>query len=218
MSQTDFDVANASGATVRADINAHLDAMVSLSSGATAPSTTFPNQWWLDTSTNILKQRDNANTAWVNAVEKITTGWIPYRSGTKIGTASTLTAGTADADLPTNTNLKGTTREYSQQQSFNGTVLTPGTNIAWDLNPNQVAQVTLGENSTLDNPTNLKNGGVYILEVIQDGTGSRTLAYDTAYKFSGDTAPVLSTGVNDVDILTFVSDGTNMFGVAQQDF
>ncbi len=66
MSQTDFDVANASGATVRADINAHLDAMVTLSSGSSAPATTFPNQWWYDTSANELNRRNNANTAWLN--------------------------------------------------------------------------------------------------------------------------------------------------------
>ncbi len=65
MSQTDFDVANASGATVRADINAHLDAMATLSSGATAPATTFPNQWWVDTSTGLLKMRNTANTAFL---------------------------------------------------------------------------------------------------------------------------------------------------------
>ena len=88
MSQTDFDVANASGATVRADINAHLDAMVTLSSRSSAPSTTFPNQWWLDTSTNILKQRDNANTAWVNVALKTGTTWIPYRNGVLIDAPS----------------------------------------------------------------------------------------------------------------------------------
>ena len=80
MSQTDLNVANASGAAVRTDINAHLDALASQSSGASEPSTKFPNQWWLDTSTNILKQRDNANTAWVNVASKAGTNWIPYRN------------------------------------------------------------------------------------------------------------------------------------------
>ena len=93
MSQTDLNVANASGAAVRTDINAHLDALASQSSGATSPTTTFPNQWWLDTSTNILKQRDNANTAWVNVALKSGTGWIPYLNGVLIGTATTSVEG-----------------------------------------------------------------------------------------------------------------------------
>ncbi len=100
MSQTDLNVANASGAAVRADINAHLDALASQSSGASAPSTTFPNQWWLDTSTNILKQRDNANTTWVNTASKAGTAWIPYRSGTLIGDAAEKTVGTSSGNVP----------------------------------------------------------------------------------------------------------------------
>ena len=65
MSQTDMNVANATGAVVRADVNAPLDALVTLSSGGTAPTTTFAGMWWADTSTGLLKQRNAANTAWV---------------------------------------------------------------------------------------------------------------------------------------------------------
>lgn len=65
MSQGDQNVANASGATVRADINAELQALVSLSSGASAPGTTYPNQLWVDTTNSVLRRRDNANSAWM---------------------------------------------------------------------------------------------------------------------------------------------------------
>lgn len=110
-------------------------------------------------------------------------------------------------------------QEYERQLNFNSTTLSDGANIAWDLDLNQVASVTLAGNRTLDNPTNMKAGSTYILIVNQDGTGDRTLAYDTAYKFIGGTAPVLTTGTpSAVDILTFVSDGTNMYGVISKDF
>lgn len=108
--------------------------------------------------------------------------------------------------------------EYTAAVNFNATTLTDGANIAWDLNNNQVTSVTLAGNRTLDNPTNMKDGGTYILRVVQDGVGSRTLSFGTAYKFPSGTAPTLSTGTNAVDILTFVSDGTNMYGVFQGDF
>lgn len=75
MSQHDFDIANADGATVRADINAAFQAAVELSSGATAPSTTFAFMWWADTSAGILKRRNSANTAWIS-VMSLTTGLI----------------------------------------------------------------------------------------------------------------------------------------------
>jgi len=75
MSQTDMDVANGSGSSVRADINAHLDAIATLNSGATAPTTTFANMWWADTATTLLKRRNNANTAWITAMD-LATGLI----------------------------------------------------------------------------------------------------------------------------------------------
>ncbi|CAN7418848.1 hypothetical protein LJR277_002577 [Pseudomonas sp. LjRoot277] len=66
MSQHDMDVANAPGITFRTDMNAALQALASQSSGAAAPSTTFPCQVWADTGTNRLKKRNSANTAWLD--------------------------------------------------------------------------------------------------------------------------------------------------------
>ena len=91
-------------------------------------------------------------------------------------------------------------------------------NVSWDLNDNQVTKFTLDGNLVLDNPTNQQAGTTYIVTLTQDGVGSRTLSYGSVYKFPGGTAPTLSIGVNDVDIISFVSDGTNMYGVFQGDF
>jgi len=115
--------------------------------------------------------------------------------------------------------LTATAREYTKAQNFNMTTLTDGANISWDLSSNQVATVTLGGNRTLDNPSNQVAGCTYILIVKQDGTGSRTLNTSASnYKFPGGTEPTLSTAASAVDILTFVSDGSSMFGVAQLNF
>jgi len=65
MSQHDFDIANASGATVRSDINAALVALAELSTGASAPATTKANMFWFDTTNGVLNKRNNANTAWI---------------------------------------------------------------------------------------------------------------------------------------------------------
>ena len=45
------------------------------------------------------------------------------------------------------------------------------------------------------------SGSIFI---VQDGTGSRTAAFESAYKFPGGTAPTLSTAANAVDRLDFV--------------
>lgn len=66
MSQHDMDLVNAAGAAFRADLNAALVALASNNDGASAPSPSFPNMWWPDTTTGIMKQRNTANTAWLN--------------------------------------------------------------------------------------------------------------------------------------------------------
>jgi hypothetical protein len=109
-------------------------------------------------------------------------------------------------------------QEYTKAQNFNATVLTDAANISWDASANQVCSVVLGGDRTLDNLINMKDGATYILTAKQDATGSRTLAYGSAYKWPGGTAPVLSTDANSVDIITFVSDGASMYGVISQDF
>ena len=109
--------------------------------------------------------------------------------------------------------------EYTAAQSFILTTLTDAANIQWDLATNQVAQVVLGGSRVLDAPSGQVAGSTYILIVKQDGSGSRTLNTDaSAYKFPGGTSPTLSTGANAVDVLTFVSDGTSMYGVSQLNF
>jgi hypothetical protein len=65
MSQHDFDIANQTAANARADINNALKALASLSSGTTAPSTTYANMLWYETDTNFLKMRNEANDGWI---------------------------------------------------------------------------------------------------------------------------------------------------------
>jgi hypothetical protein len=118
------------------------------------------------------------------------------------------------SDLLLNSNVNA----FTAQQNFTEATLTDGASIAWNMNTQQVAKVTLGGNRTLANPTNLVAGGTYVLRVIQDGTGSRTLGYGSAYKWANGVVPTLSTAANAVDLLSFYSDGINLYGVAQVGF
>ncbi len=68
MSQHDYVIDNASGATVRADINSALGAIQSLNSGTSAPSSTAAGMLWLDTTGGapyVLKVRDAGNNHWL---------------------------------------------------------------------------------------------------------------------------------------------------------
>jgi microcystin-dependent protein len=69
MSQHDYVINNDSGATVRADINSVLQAVLSQNSGNSAPSSTAAGMWWLDTSGGApytLKIRDAGNNHWLS--------------------------------------------------------------------------------------------------------------------------------------------------------
>lgn len=97
----------------------------------------------------------------------------------------------------------------AQQTPKNGT-LTDGATIDWNGDSNgQVVAVTLAGNRTLNAPTNINQYAMYILRVTQDGTGSRTLAYNAAYKFGTAGAPVLTTTASKTDLLGFIGGSGN---------
>ena len=84
------------------------------------------------------------------------------------------------------------------------TALTDAATITPDLNASNNFSVTLAGNRTLANPTNITAGQSGSIFITQDGTGSRTLAYGSYFKFAGGTAPVLSTAASSIDRLDYV--------------
>jgi hypothetical protein len=83
------------------------------------------------------------------------------------------------------------------------TALSDGATITPDFADSNNFSVTLGGNRTLANPSNLVAGQSGCIWITQDGTGSRTLAYDTHWDFTGGTAPTLSTAAGAVDCLVY---------------
>ena len=85
------------------------------------------------------------------------------------------------------------------------TTLTDATSITSDFAKGNNFLVTLGGNRTLAAPSNAVAGQSGSIYVIQDGTGSRTLAYNAAWQFVSATVPTLSTGAGDVDMLVYMT-------------
>lgn len=97
----------------------------------------------------------------------------------------------------------------AQQTPMNG-ALTDGATIDWNGNTNgQVVTVTLADNRTMNAPSNIRQYAMYVIRVTQDGTGSRVLAWNAAYKFGTAAAPTLTTTANKVDVLMFIGGATN---------
>ena len=84
------------------------------------------------------------------------------------------------------------------------TELTDGATITPDFLTNSTFTVTLGGNRTMANPTNLIPGQTGSIFIVQDGTGSRTLAWGSYWNFINGTAPTLSTNASSVDRVDYV--------------
>ncbi|MCP5364122.1 MAG: hypothetical protein H6905_02620 [Hyphomicrobiales bacterium] len=86
MTQHDLDVDNGSGQIVRLDFNAGLQALASLMAGASPPSPSYPNMFWLDTSASpsALKMRNATNTGWFVLGEIAGDQFFPFRNGVAI--------------------------------------------------------------------------------------------------------------------------------------
>jgi len=95
-------------------------------------------------------------------------------------------------------------RTYTAAQRGEITTLTDAANISVDLAASNNFTVTLAGNRTLDNPTNIVAGQSGSIFIVQDGTGSRTLAYGSYYDFAGGTAPTLTTDASAVDRIDYL--------------
>jgi len=107
---------------------------------------------------------------------------------------------------------------WNKQQYLDLQTLTDAASISWDLENNQVCEVTLGGNRTLANPTNKQPGATYVLIVRQPAGANYTLSFSSDYKFPSDLTPTVTAENGAVDIFSFVSDGTNMYGAVVQDY
>ena len=98
---------------------------------------------------------------------------------------------------------------FTAGQAVTSVSLTDGANIATDAALGNYFRVTLAGNRTLDNPTNLLDGQALVYKILQDATGSRTLAYGSIFRFPAGTAPVLTTTANATDLITCLYDSTD---------
>ena len=94
-------------------------------------------------------------------------------------------------------------QSFTKAQRGTPVALTDAATVAVDLSLGNNFTLTLAGNRTLGAPTNVTAGQSGVIVVTQDGTGSRTLAYNSVYKFAGGTAPTLTTTASAVDVLAY---------------
>lgn len=123
-------------------------------------------------------------------------------------------------ELQDNTISKFVAKDYSETL---GSLTLASNTISADVENGNVFTITLDNNVTTWNIANLPAGKASIITFIikQDGTGSRLLnatqINSTTYKKSRGNAITLSTGANDIDILTVLYDGNDYYVFVQPD-
>src|SRR5210317_1090984 len=211
MAQHDMNIANQGFPAFRSDLNNALSAINSTHSGSSTPSGAVAGTIWLDT-TNAT----NPTLKFYDGSDNISLATIDYSANTVDWLDSSVTiTGLSTSATGTVLTLSDSNILFAKKGYFAEQTLTDGATIDWNLSTQQVAKVTLAGNRTLNAPSNQQAGAFYSLAIIHDGTGSRTLTFNSAYKFTGATAPTLTTTASAKDIIIFKSDGTNLLEVGR---
>jgi hypothetical protein len=172
----------------------------------------------LQQSTNILVACDGSELYKLEVPTSVSAFTINTLTATSIDTSvvnaslvsaangtftSTVSANTIDTSIAIITDASITDATFAGQVVGTPVTLTDAASIALDLATGNNFTVTLAGNRTLENPTNAVAGQTGQMYVIQDGTGSRTLAFGSNYKFPNGTAITISTSTSSVDLLVF---------------
>ena len=96
----------------------------------------------------------------------------------------------------------------------NITALSDGATINIDMATACHHSVTLGGNRTFAAPSNQVVGQAGSIFITQDGTGSRTASFNSAFKFVGGTAPTLTTGAGLTDRIDYIILSSNVIHCA----
>lgn len=111
--------------------------------------------------------------------------------------SSDVTAGT-NATAPQYNNLRKDVRNAIKDPA----TASDGATVTFDLSQSAIHDVTLGGNRTLA-LSNETVGQFFMLTLIQDGTGTRTVTWFSTIKWAGGSAPTLTTTAAKRDCFAF---------------
>jgi len=226
MAQHDLNIANQTFPSFRSDLNSALEALGTLSSGATAPSTTFPNQLWVDTAADpiLLKIRNNDDDAFIT-IGKITATTDLFTLVADTISEATGAAGvTADGVLLKDGGItvsgainvadqllnRAVLQDYAIEGSAVGNV---GATRTFDLTVANFFSATVDQASTFtfSNPPGSGDFGGFVLELTNGG--AFTVTYPASVDFVGGVAPTLTAAGKDLLVFVTRDAGTTYLGL-----
>lgn len=184
--QHDYVLDNQPGVSFRSDLNAALQAIVTNNSGATEPATLFPNMWWYDSSTGLMKHRNNANDAWITlGLDAASTdgtfaansdSLVPTQKAAKTYADTKATKG-ANSDI---TSLSGLTTPLSRAQG--GLASTVANNVAnGPVFLNASAQLPAVDGSLLTGISTTPGAGTVTSTMLKTASGEVSRGDTTAW-------------------------------------
>ena len=183
MAQHDYVINNASGATVRADINSALSAIQTLNSGTSAPSSTAAGMLWLDTTGGApyaLKVRDAGNNHWLTLASITDPGSDGNLSVAAIEGTNVLSTGESGGTKFLREDGDGSCSFQAISQFsfdglivFNGTSGTPSALVS--VNVSGITRVSTGK-YTINWDTDFSNTNYYILATASELDNSCRIA------------------------------------------
>lgn len=148
---------------------------------------------------------DNGGSEWEVGIGHLTTGTNLVRDVILANSDGTTTAHSFSAG--TKIVYCDAPAEYMEQAIVSDT---DGTTITFDLSKGNKHTVVLGGNRTLA-LSNVVVGQKFLIKLIQDGTGTRTVTWFTTIKWPGGSAPVLTTTINKADWFGFICTGSGTY-------
>ena len=193
---SDYNIANASGASVRSDLNAVFSAIKTLNSGGSDPSNTEAFMPYVDTAdNNNLKIRNSGNTGFttIGPVNTANLGLLPRAGGTMTGVLALASQNAGAPSVHFGDSTTGLFKKASNQigiaasgteQLFldqNGITLNLQNEVRFgDANSSHYAAIkapaTISTNFTLTLPVNDGNNGEFLKT---DGSGNLSFASAT---------------------------------------
>jgi X-X-X-Leu-X-X-Gly heptad repeat protein len=203
--------------------NSHAEGLSTIASGdnshAEGLSTTSSGDNSHAEGESTIASGDNSHAGGNNSVGSGVTSFIHSTNSLVSGDRSVVLGGQ---------NITGTTDDtvYVPNLEIRGQAYTPiydnltgGTTFIPDWDNSNTQILTLSGNTNVSGGTSTMEGGsAYTMLVKQSNSGSHTITWDSTYKWEAGSPPTLSVADGSVDIITFICDGTYLYGLIAKDF
>jgi hypothetical protein len=181
MSQHDLTIANQGFPAFRSDLNNALQALGSLQSGTSAPSPTFANQMWYDTTNNVLKIRNEDNDAWISVLTLDQSGDLLSAIGSV--TISNIVQTASAQTFTSAQTFRAANAIRSEAASTQDAIVVAGRAGGSNSYATTLTPATLSANRTVTIPDETFTVGFRNIFAVGTKTGSYTLAVGDVGKY-----------------------------------